>query len=288
MKAIFEKITIEDLSSVRVYDFQNTHFDAPWHFHPEFELTLILKSKGKRYVGSSINPFQEGDLVLIGPNLPHIWKNNFKKLKKHKEAKAIVIHFTEEFTNGNFFNYKEMNKIKKLLYASRYGLIFDANSVDKIIPTIKKLPALEGFDKILAFLSVLHKLSVSPNILRLNGNGFLPNLDTNSSERINKVCKFIYANFNNKITLTEMANLAGMSENAFSRYFKNLVGTSLSKFIIQVRVNHACYLLIESDLTVAEISYECGFHSISNFNKRFKNVSQISANAFRKNHNEKT
>lgn len=287
MKAIFEKITIEDASCVRVYDYQNTHFDAPWHFHPEFELTLILKSKGKRYVGSSIDHFQEGDLVLIGPNLPHIWKNNFKKLKRNRKARAIVIHFTEDFINGNFFAYKEMKKVKKLLYTSRYGLVFDPNSVEKIIPILRGIPLLNEFDKILSFLTILHKLSISPNIKRLNGNGFLPNLDTNSSERINKVCKFIYANFNNKITLTEMAGFAGMSENAFSRYFKNLVGTSLSKFIIQVRVNHACFLLIESDLTVAEISYECGFHSISNFNKRFKSVRNVSANAFRKNHNEK-
>ena len=287
MKAIFEKITIDDTASIRVYDFENTHFDAPWHYHPEFELTLILKSKGKRYVGSSIADFSPGDLVLIGPNLPHIWKNSSVKQKRDRKSRAIVIHFSEEFINGNFFNYKEMKQLKNMLYAARYGLIFNKESLDRIIPLIKNLPSLNGFEKILAFLTILHKLSVSSSISRLNGNGFLPKLDINSSERINTVCKHIYSNFNNKITLKNVADIAGMNENAFSRYFKNLVGTSLSKFIIKVRINHACFLLIESDLTVAEICYECGFNTISNFNRRFKNVNGIAPVEFRTKHNQK-
>ncbi|MEN8186922.1 MAG: AraC family transcriptional regulator [Bacteroidota bacterium] len=286
MKAKFEKISIDEASSIKVYDFQNTYFDAPWHFHPEYELTLILKSKGKRYVGNSISGFSPGDLVLVGPNLPHIWKNSHA-VSKSKRSHAIVIHFTENFTNSNFFEYDEMRNVKGLLDDSKFGLTFDDATVNEIKPLIKNLPSKSGFEMVLSFLEVLHKLSISKKITRLNRNNFLPNLDINSSKRINTVCEYIYSNYKNTISLKKLADLAGMTENAFSRYFKNHVGISISKFIIQVRMNQACFLLIETDLTVAEICYECGYNSISNFNKRFKGLIKLSPTSFRNKHYQK-
>ncbi|MDH5400475.1 MAG: AraC family transcriptional regulator [Cyclobacteriaceae bacterium] len=283
MKAHFEKIPQEDHSSVRVFEVEAERFDTPWHFHPEYELTLIIESEGTRYVGNSIAPYYEKDLVLIGPNLPHFWESSLKN--QQGAARAIVVHFNENLFDSGLFQHTEAGAIRKLLLRSGQGLRFQKPQVEKVYDYLLKLPLLQGFDRLLMLLSALNYLAGFPDAFEiLSGPDFMATVDKRASARINEVCKYVFDQFRESISLEKAAFVAGMTPNAFSRYFHQRTGLTFNQFLNQVRVNHACRLLTDSDQNISQVGFESGFSSISNFNKRFKDVKGIAPREFRKGH----
>lgn len=283
-KAEFELIPKSELHSFAVREFTLPGFKVPWHFHPECELTLILQSRGRRFVGDSLEEFAPGDLVLIGSNLPHYWRNPEPGKATRKQSKAIVVQFREECFGVDFLGLPELTGIRNLLLNARRGLQFAGKTRDAVATIMSRLPHRKGFDRLLALLNIFKLLQESAEVRVLSSPGFSPLLDEFASERINRAYKFIFEHFAAPIRHEEIARGAGMSLSAFGHYFKRVTGRTLTDFINDVRVGHASRLLIETDQPVSKIAYASGFESLSNFNHRFRKLTGINPKEYRHKH----
>ena len=241
-------------------------FPFYWHYNNCFELTVILRGSGNRYIGSDISEFSAGELVLIGPNLPHTWDS----CENQTNSRAIVFHFTENSCGEGLFDKNEMQDIKKMLNRSKNGLLFTPTATQTVIENISALPVLDGWQRITTLLEILGKLSKA-NCRTISENSNFGSLDQKSQDRFSRVCSFINTNFTDpQLSQADIAAQIHMSSSRFSQFFKQICGKSYIEYLNSTRLNHACKMLIETDKSITEICFESGFSNIANFNRHFK------------------
>ena len=254
-------------------------FDAPWHYHPEYELTYILSSTGLRYTGNRFETFGPGDLVLLGPNLPHCWKNIGPQKEK---AGAVVIHWREDLLGEGWLDKKEFEAVKKLLAASPAGIKFSDGFAANIRQKLLDFLALSPFAKLIGLLELLHLLAQQKDISFLCPEGFHGKLKVDDEERINRIYHYVERNYGNKITLAKAASHVHMGEEPFSRFFSKLMSQPFFSFVNQYRVYMAARLLTETTLPVSNICYRCGYESLPFFYRQFKKVKGCTPLQYRK------
>lgn len=283
MKPAFENIENQQGQSFVAYSFAVPFFEFKWHYHPEYELTLIPKGEGKRIVGDNHSNFSEGDLVLIGPNLPHTWSS---EPDKNGQSTAVVIQFSDKFI-GAFTGYHECAGVKQLLADSSRGLFFDAKISAPVAKSIRKLPEKKGVARMASLLKILEELTrLSPVALSSGRSPVSPSIE--SENRINKICRFLQDHATENITLDQAAQLVHLSKSAFCKFFRRMMKTSFSDYVNDIRIARACFLLLESDKTVREIAMETGFDSLTYFNRTFRKKKNRTPTGFRKNHHFET
>ncbi|MFD2828273.1 AraC family transcriptional regulator [Leeuwenhoekiella polynyae] len=249
------------------------HFLKIWHYHPELELVLILESTGTRFIGDSISKFNPGELVLLGPNLPHMWLNDpvyFKEENKELQAEAIAIHFKQNFLGTDFFSRPEMRIPARLLQAAQRGLVFE-NIPKEILHQLKNLKNLEPFERSLSLLQLLKEL-VTLEHNALTSAGYMSEAYNTGVGNFDKVYEYLYKNFRETISLDDVAALIPMNPSAFSRLFSKFHKKSLMRYLNEIRIGFACRLLMEPHERVSEIGFASGYNSLSNFNRQFKKV----------------
>ena len=252
--------------------------DAFWHFHPEVELVYVNNGKGKRHIGNHLSYFNNSQLLLIGSNLPHTGFTD----RLTTNGSETLIQFKPDFLGDTFFDALEMQPIKNLLEKAKKGILFGVKTKKKLGPKIEKIAEKEGFKQILILLEILHTLSKSEDYILLNANGFAFEAQPQDSSKIDLIFKHINDNFNQHISLEEIADLVSMTVPAFCRFFKKTTGKTFTKLVNEYRVVHATKLLSESQSSITDISYECGFNNFSHFNKLFKEFTGKSASKYRK------
>ena len=275
MLAQYEKNVPEsEIQSFSCRRFDSPSFTTPWHFHPEYELTLITESRGQRFVGDSVAPFEPGDLVLLGPNLPHCWLNLPSSGLPLARARSVVVQFAGDMLGDGWLDYPEMRQIGSLLRErAPRGIRFSGTSATRFAERVRTLPDLCGLDRLLELLVLLNGLARLPRRATtvLASEGFSPALNLEQAGRLERVCRFVHQNFQRSIRQTEAAALAHLSPAAFSRFFRQKTGRTFVDYLNDVRLGEACRLLIEKDsLGVTEVCYACGFGNISNFNRHFR------------------
>ncbi len=249
-----------------------------FRIHEDYELTLLYNCSGKRMVGDSIEYFVEEDLFLIGPNLPHLIL-----VDNPKTAKAICFHFTESSFGHNFFKAPQNSRILEMLKRASQGLSFYGEDTRWIKNEVKNIFNLDPFEKMIALLTILNKLSKTTNYQTLTCPGYRPHLKRNNSGRMDVIFEYIMENFQNKITLEELASLVNVSPSTFNRLFKKTKNKNFSEFLSEVRIGHACKLLMNSDLSISEICFQSGYNNITHFNDQFKKSMGESPGNYRKN-----
>lgn len=282
LKATLESLRTSGNSSFIARRFDEKAFAAPYHFHPELELTLIAKGQGKRYVGNNLSPFVAGDLVLLGPDLPHCWKlENTPKRKGN--ASSLVVQFASNCLGDSFFNSKEMAPINKLLHKSSQGIQFSGKTAHR---AAEQLVALERnadpFKKLLLFLELLQTLAKSKDYILLNKQNETQANSSFEHHRINDVMAYIVDHFRHKITLQKAASIAGVTPTAFCKYFKRVTRKTFMETVLEYRINYATQQLVSTDHPVSHISYESGFGDVSHFYKIFRMKKKISPLHYRK------
>lgn len=283
IKASYEVLQPASGHSFLVRKFGKTAFDAPYHFHEEFELTYIIYGKGKRYVGSHMEDFTSGDLVLIGANLPHCWKLDADK-QDGAEASAIVIQFSTNFLGGDFFNKDELKAIKKLLQKSSSGISFHSATRNSVNRSMKQLAEEKNnFKMLIWFLEILQRLAVSSECVLLDQQRSVAMQSRAEQERINPVFAYLVENFRGRVSLDEASGIAHMTPNAFCKYFKKITRKTFMETVIEYRLNHATQQLVQTDKPISEISFDSGFGDVSHFYKMFKHKMHQSPLNYRKN-----
>ena len=251
---------------------------ASWHFHPELELVYVNKGQGKRHIGNHLSYFNNSQLLLIGPNLPH---NGFTD-RLTTNGFETLIQFKEDFLGTQFFETPEMKKIKELIERSKNGILFGVETKLKIGDVIEKLVVEKGFKKILVFLNILDVLANSEDYTILNVGEYAFEAELQDSSKLDTIYKYINKNFKEHISLDEISSVAAMTVPAFCRYFKKVTGKTFTRLVNEYRVVHATKLLSESTMNITEIAFECGFNNFSHFNKLFKATTGKNASAYRK------
>jgi AraC-like DNA-binding protein len=283
MRARFEKIPSDPNRSFRCVERRIAQFDAPWHFHPEIELTLIEASSGRRFVGDSIEPFAPGDLVLLGSNLPHFWQNEPDVGPVTKiPARALVVQFRDDFLGVEVWRKPEFAAIRRLLARAARGLHFSGPAARTAAADLRTLPRRTGLPALLRLLGVLETLAAARSVRPLASVSYAPVLDRRAEARLARVYAFAATHFRETVTLPQLARAAAMSPAAFSRYFKRSTGRAPSDFINDLRIEHACRLLRETDRTVTDIAADAGFPTLTNFNRRFRERTKATPRDYRR------
>jgi AraC-like DNA-binding protein len=260
------------LLKVKWDDFPN--FTYPWHFHSEFEIVYVLKSSGKRFVADSVEPFGEGDITLLGSNVPHFWKNEQIE-EKECRVNAIVVQFHKDFFREEINSYPEFHAISELLKRASRGISFDKSSAEKAGKMLKRLLKLKGLERMLYFIKIMDTLAHIDHYRLLSSQGAQESEHKELNSRLDKVMHFINTNYQRKISQEEIASRIGMNTAAFCRYFKDKTGKGFIFFVNEMRIGYACKLLIENRLSISQICYECGFNNLSNFNRLFKRLTGL-------------
>jgi AraC-like DNA-binding protein len=282
IKASYETLQPPSGQSFLLRKFESSAFDAPYHFHEEYELTYILTGSGKRYVGNHMEDFAPGDLVLLGPNLPHCWKLEHSTELKPKGS-AIVVQFSASFLGDDFFNKNELKNISKLFQRSGCGISFNQAVRTAVGPS---LPALSkeknNFKILIGFLEILQRLATSGDYVLLDQNRIVAERTVAEQERINPVFAYLVENFRRHVSLDEAAGIANMTPNAFCKYFKKATRKTFMETIIEYRLNYAIQQLVQTDKPISDISFESGFGDVSHFYKMFKVKMHLSPLNYRK------
>jgi AraC-like DNA-binding protein len=260
-----------------------TEFDFPLHYHEEYELNFIENAAGaQRVVGDDVDEIDDLELVLVGSNVRHAWFTHHSKGKKIHE---ITIQFHKDLFSDIFLKRNQLGFIRGLFDKAQCGIVFSRETVQRIAPRIKNLEKRSGFDSVLELMSILHDLSTSRNLRVLStGTAWAPDALFSDSRRVEKVVQFMNENFGKAIRLGEVAKIAGMTETAFSRFFKAKTGVTFVDCLNDIRLGHASRMLIDTTNSIAEIAYDCGFNSISNFNRIFKKKKGSRPKEFRQNY----
>jgi AraC-like DNA-binding protein len=277
MKALYEDITTrKGNDSFVAYTYTVPAFPFKWHYHPEYELTLILKGQGKRLVGDSHENFYAGDLVLLGPDLPHTWVS---EANEQYASTAVVIQFSEAFVQP-FYCLPECKKLREMLRLSSKGLFFSQPDAT-LQQAIQQLPLQSGIEKITSILSILGQLSQkAPQSL---ASPFFEALKGSENERrINLVCQYIQAHTNSDLSVRRVADQLHLSESAFCKFFKRVTGITFSDYVNDIRIGNACHLLMETDYPITQIAFDCGYESLSYFNRMFLKKKACTPRDFRK------
>jgi len=257
-----------------------------WHNHVELEFLHILNGSGTRFIGDSIEAFEDGDLVLVGSNLPHVWRSDkiYYENIPDKKIDLILTQFIKDFAGKDFFDLPEMNCIKELMDDAVCGLQIIGKTRDIVSNRLIKLNETSGGNRLLAFLSILFDIAQSKEYRKLSSMGFIDSYQSKGANRINKVQDFIMNNFTEDISLKEAANIANMNEAAFCRYFKSVTLKTFTQFLNEVRIGYACKLLLHQNFNINGVGYEAGFKNISYFHRVFKNTLGYTPKEYRNKH----
>ncbi len=280
MKPTYLSIDSSPGSSFAVRLFERDIFPTNWHFHPQYELTYMVSSTGIRYIGDNIDNFQRGDLILMGPNLPHSWKTVGEQ---NERVRCVIIQWNDSFF-GDWLDKEELQPIKDMLRLSERGLKFDMSKALDMEETLLKLTELDPIERLFSFLSILKKLAMSVEYEIVAGTSFTKKLSHKESERINLIYDFVGKNHLRRIKLDEIAEQVSLSKEAFCRFFKRNFNKSFFVFVNEYKISLAGKLLIDTDLSVAEVAYKSGYNNLTFFHRQFHKFMLMSPSKYRQNY----
>ena len=269
-----------------IADRHKKEFTYPIHSHEVYELNFVERAKGvKRIVGDSSEVIGDYDLVLItSPDLEHVWEQHECT---SDDIREVTIQFDFNMTNENIFGRNPFMSMRKMMTEAKKGLCFPLSAIMKVYTQLDTLSTIkDGFYAVMQFMTILYELSKCDGARTLASSSFAKIVVEDDSRRILKVKNYISKNYMDEIRLATLSDMAGMSPSAFSRFFKLHTGRNLSEYIIDIRLGYASRMLVDTARSISEISFDCGFNNLSNFNRIFKKKKECSPSEFRENYHK--
>ena len=271
-------------TAVAVQYYEVPYFTNPLHYHKELELAYIISGYGTRYIGSNIEHYGDGDLVLVGEELAHVWKCDGAYYERDTplRTKAIVVKFHADFAGDDFMKLPESHGIAEVINNASGGLKVEGASHKIITKMLHAMVDQSPVEQILSLLQILNEISKSGDVSVLSHFDMYKSSNPREKDRMNRIIQHTMLNFQKNISLEEIADVAHLSKSGFCRYFKNAVKKSYNEFVYDIRVEYACKLLLEKDLTVTQVGYDSGFNNPSSFSQVFKRNRGVPPNQYRK------
>jgi AraC-like DNA-binding protein/mannose-6-phosphate isomerase-like protein (cupin superfamily) len=274
MKPILRKVSVNGGQSFSVREDLLPYLYNHWHYHPEAELTLIRKGRGTRLVGDHMERFSDGDLVLLGPNLPHMWRNDadYFAADSGLHVEAVAIHFHEHFWGDAFLQLPEMEAVRLLLKQARRGIKISGAAREELSRLMEEMLQASGPAKITILINLLTAIAATTEKSLLSSLGFVQEYNLQRTDKINEIYHYTFNNFTNPITIATIAKAVHISPHSFCRYFKTRTSKTYFQFLAELRIGYACKLILENRMSIAQVCYACGFNNVANFNRKFKEV----------------
>lgn len=286
MKPKLLKVPRTPAHSFSVREDKDPFINNRWHYHAEVELILFHQGSGTQFVGDHIKRFQPGDIILVGSNLPHYWRYDEVHFKGEGSppVHSTVIHFSENFWGDAFLDLPETKPIRSLLEKARRGILVSAPDEEKIPALVRNIHSADGIGRIIALIECLSAFAGSPRLQFLSSIGFRPDYSESENHRINAIYDYTFRHFTGNIYLGEVAAIAGLVPNSFCRYFKSRTGKTYTQFLTEIRIGHACKLLLDNRISIKQLCYESGFNNFTCFHKNFRLITGKSPQTYQKEH----
>lgn len=284
MKPQLLKVHLRKDRSFNIRHDKAPHFYDQWHYHPEIELLHIYSGTGTRFIGNKIDRFIPDEMILLGSNLPHMYRCDKRYYANgHSEkVEASVIHFSPSIFGDTFYNMPENAPFLPLFEKAKRGIKISGKTKSTVSTLTNQLFDAQGAERLILLLNIIHCIAVSKSISAISNKSFESSWDKAENHRLNLIYQYIFTHFNQGITLEQIAAVANLSPHSFCRYFKLRTKKTFSSFMLEIRVENSCKLLIETDRSVADICFESGFNGFSNFNRHFKGITGYTPLAYRK------
>jgi len=282
MKLIAEKpslLSATDLVECNLV--QGREFGDVWHHHPACEITLVRRGGSERWIGDTLEPLVPGDLVLLGPGLPHDYRNSPLPKRRPQRIEAVVVHFMPHLLGESWRSCATMEPLRRLLERARRGLRVGGRTRDRSEAILANMVSAHGIRRLILLLELLELLAHSRQLTEISSEGFLVEPKAYSSDRIGVACAHIEQRLSGPIRVPELARKLGLSESAFSRLFKKCTNSTVPQYVNRLRIAHACRLLAETDQTVSEIARACGYLSPAHFQRQFRKYHHRTPQAYR-------
>ena len=273
MRAVFEHIEPTAASSWKISERRELRFEFQWHFHHEFELTLIRSGCGTRIVGDSAEAYEAGDLTLIGPEIPH----TYVSAPGTRGQAATVIQFRPDFLGGALSEVPEFTPVADLLARADRGVRFPPGTADP-----GALAHLPSGERTVELLRCLLRLAACTHVRPLVTSGYRPTLNRDSSARIDTMVRVLHSEYNRPVGLAEVARAACMSPSSASRFFRRTTGITLTGYLNAIRISGACAQLRDTDRRICDIAADSGYANLANFNRRFRELKHMAPRDYRR------
>lgn len=282
MTASLEKFSVKEDESIRIGIFQDNMEKSSWHYHNNFEITFITEGFGKRIVADSIVEFQPGDLVFIGCNLPHVWiADKETRMPSTRSLEMVFLQFTSDVVNPQLLILPEFKYISKAIALSERGIQIVGQTLNEVSEIMLQLPYLKSFDRMLHFFKLMDIIGRSETNIQLASKEYLNMRFTTSNKRIAAIHEYLMNNYRENVNLERIAELVNMAEGSLCRFFKMNMGVTVFEYLNQLKIELACKLLMDSDLSIMEVCLDSGFNNLSHFNKQFRKVSSMPPSEYR-------
>lgn len=286
MKPIIEKVIVPEEYSFSTESIELPYFKSKWHFHEKVEIIYIYDSAGMGFIGDGSTMYSKSVVSIIGSSVPHVWLNRKEYYKPDSGlvAKGIVIKFKEDFLGETFLKLNGLQLINDLIYnRSKRGILYKNRAKGKIAKLIKEIVnKTSDFERILLLLRVLQEMAITTDFHYVSSMCYSNMTKSFDHERLDKVFKYVMEHYNEKIELNEIAQIANLSPSAFCKFFKSRTLKTFTKFLNEVRIGHACKLLMDENVKVNEACYMSGFQYLSNFYKQFEAIHHMTPLEFKK------
>lgn len=284
MKPLFHKVPTSLQNSFGIRHNVEPNFGKIWHYHPELELHYVVRGEGVRFIGDNISNFSDGEVILLGENLPHTWRCNEEYYQQNPklDVEAIVIQFLPDCLGKDFIHLPESFLLPKLFEKAKKGMIIEGKTKESIIELMKKAPEANKIGKLILLLNILNLLSETEEYSPITSAYAFYQSNETDTIRLNKVCSYTLSNYKREITLDEISSISNLSVTSFCRYFKLMTKKTYYDFLIEIRISHACRLLVEDKLPTEVVCFECGFNNVSNFYRHFKKVTTMTPLDYKK------
>lgn len=287
MSALFEKIVLQDNTSISIGIFQDNLNKSTWHYHDYYEISFITEGTGKRIVADSIEEFQPGDLVFIGRNLPHTWIVDKDQLTPNeRKLEMVFLQFKPEALIPELFSLPEFKNAAQALRLSEGGIRITGETLNIVSHIMLQLPYLNYFERFLEFFKLMDIIGQSTNLIPLATKEYIQKQFHSKNKRIQTIHNFLMKNYRESIDLKQIAEVANMAEGSLCRFFKMHVGITIFEYLNQIKVEFASNLLMDNNLSILDVAIDSGFNNMSHFNKQFKLITGVTPKEYRLRFNE--
>lgn len=284
MKESLEEIKLNPQQSFFIGIFQDHIDKTRWHYHQEFELSFITEGSGKRIVGDSIEEFHPGDLIFIGPRIPHVWLSDESHIRQHsgRTLESVYLLFNQEILPQGLTTLPEFTQVRKAVQLSERGIRITGDTLNEVSRIMLQLPYMNPIKRLMFFYEIMDLIGKSNSFSYLASSDYVKTKFETTNTRINRIHEFLMKNYRNEIDLEEVADAVHMAPASVCRFFKSSTGLTVFEYLNKIKIDYSCRMLLNTDQNIVDISYDCGFNNLSHFNKQFKKFIGKTPTEFRK------
>lgn len=284
MKDLLEEIKLSSEESFYIGIFQNHIYKSSWHFHREFELSFITEGSGKRIVGDFIEEFHPGDLIFIGPHIPHVWfsEESYRRQHSGRTLESVYLLFNHDILPDGLTNLPEFENVRKAVRLSERGIRITGSTLNEVSRIMLQLPYMNRMKRLMFFYEIMDLIGQSDSYTFLASADYVRSKFQTKNTRIRMIHEFLMKNYQDDIDLEEVAGIVHLAPASVCRFFKSSTGLTIFEYLNKIKIDFSCQLLLNSDLNIVDISFDCGFNNLSHFNKQFKKFMGKTPTQFRK------